>query len=84
MNIDPRTLDASALAAYSSHVAQVTNEIDFVMRIIPDTVVDAFAKGDILQVLLVAILFGVGLALLGSADAPSRTSSRRWWTCCSR
>ncbi len=65
MNIDTKTLDASALSAYTSHVAQVTNEVDVVMRIIPSTIVDAFAQGDILQVLLVAILFGVGLALLG-------------------
>ena len=65
MNIDPKTLDASALSAYTSHVAQVTNEVDVIMRIIPSTIVDAFAQGDILQVLLVAILFGVGLALLG-------------------
>ncbi len=65
MNIDPKALDPSALSAYTSHVAQVTNEVDVVMRIIPNTLVDAFAQGDILQVLLVAILFGVGLALLG-------------------
>jgi aerobic C4-dicarboxylate transport protein len=65
MNIDVKTLDASALSAYTSHIAQVTNEVDVLMRIIPTTVVDAFAQGDILQVLLFAILFGVGLAMLG-------------------
>ncbi len=65
MNIDPKSLDASSLAAYTSHVAQVTNEVDVIMRIIPTTIVNAFAEGDILQVLLVAILFGVGLAMVG-------------------
>ena len=65
MNIDVKSLDTSALSAYTSHVAQVTNEVDVLMRIIPTTVVDAFAQGDILQVLLFAILFGVGLAMLG-------------------
>ncbi|MBV9656296.1 MAG: C4-dicarboxylate transporter DctA [Acetobacteraceae bacterium] len=65
MNIDPKSLDASSLAAYTSRVGQVTNEVDVIMRIIPTTIVDAFAQGDILQVLLIAILFGVGLAMLG-------------------
>ena len=65
MNVDVTSLDASALSAYTSHIAQVTNEVDVLMRIIPTTVVDAFAQGDILQVLLFAILFGVGLAMLG-------------------
>jgi aerobic C4-dicarboxylate transport protein len=65
MNIDVKSLDASALSAYTSHIAQVTNEVDVFMRIFPTTVVDAFAQGDILQVLLFAILFGVGLATLG-------------------
>ena len=65
MNIDVKSLDPSAMSAYTSHIAQVTNEIDVVMRIIPTTVVDAFAQGDILQVLLFAVLFGVGLAMLG-------------------
>ena len=40
------------------------------MKIIPTTVTDAFAKGDILQVLLFAILFGAGLSFLGERDAP--------------
>jgi aerobic C4-dicarboxylate transport protein len=65
MNIDPKALDVSALSAYTSHVAEVTNGIDVVMRIIPTTVFGAFSEGNILQVLLWAILFGVGLALLG-------------------
>ncbi|AWI60149.1 C4-dicarboxylate transporter DctA [Sinorhizobium fredii] len=65
MNVDPATLDASALGAYTEKVSQVTGTVDFLMRVIPTTVVDAFAKGDVLQVLLFAVLFGSGLALVG-------------------
>ncbi|WEX74609.1 C4-dicarboxylate transporter DctA [Sinorhizobium numidicum] len=65
MNVDPATLDANALSSYTEKVPQVTSTVDFLMRIIPTTIVDAFAKGDVLQVLLFAVLFGSGLALIG-------------------
>lgn len=70
MNIDPANLDAKALSSYKEHVHEVTGTIDFLMRIIPSTVTDAFTKGDILQVLLFAILFGAGLCLLGERGRP--------------
>jgi aerobic C4-dicarboxylate transport protein len=70
MNIDPRALDPSAPLAYTSHVAEVTNGVDVVMRIIPTTAFGAFSDGNILQILLFAILFGVGLALLGERAHP--------------
>jgi aerobic C4-dicarboxylate transport protein len=70
MNIDPKALDARALGSYTEHVGQVTNTVDFLMRIIPTTVFDAFTKGDILQVLVIAILFGAGLTLLGERGLP--------------
>ena len=70
MNIDPKALDASSLAAYTQHVAEVTNGVDVVMRIIPTTVFGAFSDGNIFQVLLFAILFGVGLALIGERGHP--------------
>ena len=70
MNVDPRSLDASAMAAYTDRVGQVTSTVDFLMKIIPTTFVDAFAKGDILQVLLLAILFGVALMLIGQPAKP--------------
>jgi aerobic C4-dicarboxylate transport protein len=71
MNIDPSSLDASAMAAYADRVGEVQGgTVEFLMKIIPTTVVDAFAKGDILQVLLVAILFGTALSMLGSRGAP--------------
>ena len=64
INADPRTLDAKAVAAYTSN-AQHLSTIDFLLNIIPSTIVDAFAKGDILQVLLFSILFGLALLRLG-------------------
>ncbi|WP_026621018.1 aerobic C4-dicarboxylate transport protein (plasmid) [Ensifer sp. WSM1721] len=65
MNVDATSLDASALSSYAEKVPQVTGTVDFLMRIIPTTVVDAFAKGDVLQVLLFAVLFGAALCLIG-------------------
>ena len=64
VNADPKTLDAKAVAAYPSN-AQHLRTIDFLLNIIPTTIVDAFAKGDILQVLLFSILFGLALLRLG-------------------
>jgi aerobic C4-dicarboxylate transport protein len=56
--------DASAVANYVKQ-AEAQKSVDFVLNIIPDSVVGAFAKGDILQVLLFAILFGFALMALG-------------------
>ncbi len=70
MHVDPGTLDASALSAYTSRVGGATDTVGFLMRIIPTTFVDAFASGDILQVLLISILFGVAVALLGERGRP--------------
>ncbi|WP_373886653.1 dicarboxylate/amino acid:cation symporter [Duganella sp. BJB475] len=68
-NADPATLDTKSIAEFTEK-AKHQSTIDFVMNIIPNTVVDAFAKGDILQVLLVAILFGFALSLLGERGKP--------------
>lgn len=64
MNADISTLDTNAIATYASK-AQSQSTTDFLLNIIPNSVVDAFAKGDILQVLLFSILFGLGLSLMG-------------------
>lgn len=68
-NADPHTLDTKSIAQYTEKAKSQTTT-DFVMNIIPNTVVDAFAKGDILQVLLVAVLFGFALSLLGERGRP--------------
>ena len=64
MNIDPTKINASAVARYidpKSHLGVV----DFLINIIPDQIVNAFAKGDILPVLFFAVLFGTALARVG-------------------
>jgi len=68
-NADPHTLDTKAIAQYTDKTKSLTT-VDFLLNIIPNTVFDAFAKGDILQVLLVAILFGFALSLLGERGRP--------------
>jgi len=65
MNIDIRTLDTSAVSAYAGP-GKMTSTKDFLLNIIPTTIVDAFAKGEILQVLLIAILCGIALQQLGA------------------
>ncbi len=64
MNVDIKSLDAGAVAAYAGP-GKMESLKDFVLHIIPATMVDAFAKGEILQVLLIAILFGVALQKVG-------------------
>jgi aerobic C4-dicarboxylate transport protein len=68
-NVNPATLDAKAVADYAGQ-AKAQSVTDFLMHIIPTTVVDAFAKGDILEVLLVSVLFGFALAALGPRCKP--------------
>ena len=68
-NINPATLDARAVAEYAGQ-AKAQNVPDFLLHIIPSTVVDAFAKGDILQVLLVSVLFGFALSIVGPRCKP--------------
>jgi aerobic C4-dicarboxylate transport protein len=68
-NVNPATLDAKAVADYAGQ-AKAQSVTDFLMHIIPNTVVDAFAKGDILEVVLVAILFGFALSAVGPRGKP--------------
>jgi DAACS family dicarboxylate/amino acid:cation (Na+ or H+) symporter/aerobic C4-dicarboxylate transport protein len=64
MNIDPKALDTSSIATYTTQ-APHNSFMDFILSIIPDTIVDAFAKGNVLQILLFSILLGVALANAG-------------------
>ena len=64
MNIDASTLDTKAVAAYTGP-GKLTGTTDFLLNVIPNTVIDAFAKGEILQVLLIAVLFGFALHKFG-------------------
>src|SRR5258705_10561825 len=68
-NIDPATLDAKAVAEYAGQ-AKAQSVTEFLAHIIPNTIVDAFSRGDILQVLLVSLLFGFALSLAGPRCKP--------------
>jgi len=68
-HVNPATLDPKAVAEYAGQ-AKAQTVTEFLMHIIPTTLVDAFAKGDILQVLLVAILFGFALSAIGPRGKP--------------
>ena len=69
MNIDPKTLDAGAIASYTAG-AKSMNTVDFLLNIIPNSAVDAFAKSEILQVLLFSVLFGWALGAQGERGRP--------------
>ncbi|WP_343698881.1 dicarboxylate/amino acid:cation symporter [Caulobacter sp.] len=69
MNIDPATLKTDKVAEYAAKAHDQTT-VGFLMHIIPNTVVGAFADGEILQVLLISILFGLSLTLIGEAGEP--------------
>ena len=68
MNVDPHTLDTASVAAYADP-KKLQSVTDFLLNVIPTTAVDAFAKGEVLQVLLFAVLFGVALQRLGARAA---------------
>lgn len=68
-NVNVATLDARAVAEYAGQ-AKAQTVTDFLMHIIPTTIVDAFAKGDILEVVLVSILFGFAMSAAGSYAKP--------------
>jgi len=63
-NVDAASLDAKSIATYTTQ-AKGQSTVEFLMHIIPDTMVDAFAKGDILQILFGALLFGAALSMIG-------------------
>jgi aerobic C4-dicarboxylate transport protein len=69
MNVDPKTLDTAGIAQYAEP-GKLGTTTEFLLNVIPTTVVDAFAKGEVLQVLLFALLFGFALHKLGARGAP--------------
>jgi len=69
IHADPATLDASAVAMYANSGAQLST-IDFILNIIPTTFVGAFTSGEILQVLLIAVMFGAALSMMGGKAKP--------------
>lgn len=69
MHINPATLDTKAVTNYAAQ-AHDASVIGFLMNIIPDTIVGAFAKGDILQVLFFSVVFGIALGAVGERGRP--------------
>ena len=69
MNVDPATLDTKAIAQYAAP-GQMQSTTTFLLNIIPTSVVDAFAKGDMLQVLFFSVLFGYALHAFGERGKP--------------
>lgn len=73
MNVDPHTLDTKSISQYTSETVHASGT-DFFLNIIPDSFVGAFSKGEILQVLLLAILTGIALTMLN--NPPSEVAAR--------
>jgi aerobic C4-dicarboxylate transport protein len=69
MNVDPSTLDIKTVADYAGE-AKAQSASQFLMHIIPNTLVDAFAKGDILQVVFISVLIGLAIASMGRQADP--------------
>ncbi len=68
-NIDPKTLDSSLVQSYTQR-AHILSTTSFLLNIIPNTFLDAFVSGDLLQVLLVAVLVAFSIAFLGERGRP--------------
>jgi aerobic C4-dicarboxylate transport protein len=69
MNVDAGAIDTKSIQIYTTKAGQEST-VDFLLRIIPNTVVGAFAEGEILQVLFFAILFAFALFMLGQRGKP--------------
>lgn len=70
LHIDPASLDSGAIADFAAK-AHEQSIVGFLIHVIPETVVGAFATGEILQVLFFAVLFGISLAMVGEAGRPA-------------
>ena len=70
MNVDPATLDTKGIDKYVGPGKMQSTTVDFLMNVIPTSVVDAFAKGDMLQVLFFSVLFGYAMNAFGERGKP--------------
>jgi len=64
VGFNPATADVSSVAAYTT-ASEHLSTVDFILNVIPDTIVGGFARGDVLQVLLFSVMFGLALLRLG-------------------
>ena len=70
LNVTPTAADIEAARNYGTAASQSQSEIQFILNMIPTTIVDAFARGDILQVLVVSIVTGIALLVMGQRARP--------------
>jgi aerobic C4-dicarboxylate transport protein len=70
LNVTPTPADIEAARNYGTAASQSQSEIQFILNMIPTSIVDAFARGDILQVLVVSIVTGIALLLMGERARP--------------
>ncbi|MFG1346660.1 dicarboxylate/amino acid:cation symporter [Xanthobacter autotrophicus DSM 431] len=75
-NVDPATLDTKAVSSFASQAAH-SSTTDFILRIVPETLVSALTSGEILQVLLVSVLAGFALNALGEEGEPILRAVRK-------
>jgi aerobic C4-dicarboxylate transport protein len=70
-DVDPSTLDVHAVAGFAAQAEHGEGIMGFIAHVIPETFLGALVQGDILPVLLIAMLFGTALALMGERAAPA-------------
>lgn len=70
MHLDPATIDTGAIAAFTAQAQQHHGVVDFILGIIPSNPVGPFLEGNVLQVLVMALLVGFGMTRLGERKAP--------------
>jgi len=70
MNVDPATLDTKAIANYTAAASKSGGFVDFLVNMVPSSIVEALAKNDILQILVFGIFFGVALSHMGRKAKP--------------
>src|SRR4051812_45906478 len=70
MNIDPSQLDTKAIATYTAAGARPEGFVEFVLHLVPTSIVDALARNDILQILVFATMFGIALSHIGPRAKP--------------
>lgn len=73
MHIDVNSLNTSGISSYTQQAKQHSSIVEFILHIIPDTIMGAFANGELLQVLLFSVLLGYGLTKIGEKAAPVTT-----------
>lgn len=71
MNVDAARLDASVVSQYTAAATKQDGILDFIVHAVPQSVVEAFAKGDILQILFFGVLLGVALSQIGASARPA-------------